>query len=136
MSAIAPLPLVGLPPVPIRRFTVDEYHSLLAAQILADGEQAELLEGWIIPRQPSSPPHATCSGLAADAIRRRLPPGWSDRLRSALTTADSEAEPDLALVLGGPRDYLQRHPGPQVTGLVVEVADSTWAGFCVPNHFF
>lgn len=37
---------------------------------------------------------------------------------------EGEPEPDVALVRGDRRDYLQAHPGPLDAGLVVEVADT------------
>jgi Uma2 family endonuclease len=119
--------LVAFPPAPIRRFTVDEYHHLLAAGILPDGENTELLEGWIIPHMTRNPPHDGTVAVTAEVIRGCLPRGWCDRAQLALTTPDSEPEPDVAIVRGRNKDYLQRHPGPQDTGLVVEVADSTLA---------
>jgi Uma2 family endonuclease len=119
-------PLLGVPPaVTLRRFTVDEYHHLLAAGIIPDGERTELLDGWIVPHMTRNPPHDGVLGVAADEIRRRLPPGWIDRVQLALTTANSEPEPDVAVVRGALRDYITRHPTPPDVGFVVEVADSS-----------
>jgi Uma2 family endonuclease len=128
MSTLVTLPPGGFGGVPIRRFTVDEYHRLLAAGILPDGENTELLAGIIVPHMTRNAPHDGTVAATADAIRRRLPAGWTDRVQSALTTADSEPEPDVAIVRGGPRDWFTRHPGPQDTGLVVEVADTSLPG--------
>ena len=33
------------PPYPVRRFTVDEYHRMIAAGVFADDDRFELLEG-------------------------------------------------------------------------------------------
>jgi Uma2 family endonuclease len=49
------------------------------------------------------------------------------RVRSAVATADSQPEPDLAVARGQARDYLDRHPGPADVPLVIEVADSSLA---------
>src|SRR6185437_2822755 len=54
-----------------------------------------------------------------------LPAGWHVRCQDPLTLADSEPEPDIAVVRGSRRDYAGRHPGPSETGLVIEVADSS-----------
>jgi Uma2 family endonuclease len=128
MSTLVALPPGGFGGVPIRRFTVDEYHRLLAAGILPDGENTELLAGIIVPHMTRNAAHDGSVGATADAIRRRLPAGWTDHVQSALTTADSEPEPDVTIVRGGPRDWFTRHPGPQDTGLVVEVADTSLPG--------
>jgi Uma2 family endonuclease len=128
MSTLAtPLP-TGFGGVPIRRFTVDEYHRLLAAGILLDGENTELLAGIIVPHMTRNAPHDGTLALTEEEIRNRLPPGWSLRGQLALTTADSEPEPDVAVVRGKQRDYTARHPGPQDAGLVVEVADTSLPG--------
>jgi hypothetical protein len=116
-----------IPPVPVRRFTVAEYHRLIETGILQEGEPIELLEGWLVPKMTRNPPHDLALGLAEDEISRRLPPGWFRRDQSAVTTADSEPEPEVAIVRGQRRDYGTRHPGPPDMGLVVEIADSSLA---------
>src|SRR5690242_18522787 len=127
MSAITPpVVLSGLiPPVPVRRFTVAEYHRMVQAGILPAGEACELLDGWIVPKMTRSPLHDLALGLAEDEIGRRLPLLWFRRSQSAVTTAESEPEPDLAVVRGRRRDYDTHHPGPGEMGLVVEIADSS-----------
>jgi Uma2 family endonuclease len=116
-----------MPPVPVRRFTVEEYHQMIAAGVFAEDERFELLDGWIIAKPAQTPPHAMVIGLADDQLRGLLPSSWHVRIRSAITTAGSEPEPDLVIVRGAARDYVSRHPGPQDIALVVEVADSTLA---------
>ena len=44
-----------------------------------------------------------------------------------MTTEDSEPEPDIAVIRGSIRDFVEHHPSAQETGLVVEVADSSVA---------
>jgi Uma2 family endonuclease len=124
-------PTVGnsfqVPPVPVRRFTVDEYHRMLQTGILREGDPFELLEGWIVPKMTRNPPHDVALGLAEDEIGRRLPPNWFRRGQSAVTTPESEPEPDLAIVRGNRRDFVNRHPSADEMGLVAEVADTSLA---------
>jgi hypothetical protein len=40
----APLLPVILPPLPVRRFTVDEYHRLIETGVLREDDDVELLE--------------------------------------------------------------------------------------------
>jgi len=112
-------------PLSLRRFTVAEYHRMIAAGILQEGEPYELLEGWIVRKMTRNPPHDLALVLLGDEIRRLLPAGWFPRNQSAATTEESEPEPDLAVVRGQPRDFARRHPGPTEVGLIVEVADSS-----------
>ena len=115
-----------VPPLPVRRFTVDEYHRMIQAGILGEDDDVELLEGWIVPKMPRNPAHdAMISIIMMDVLTPRLPAGWHCRGQSAITTTDSEPEPDIAVVRGPERDYLARHPGPADMALVVEVADSS-----------
>ena len=50
--------------------------------------------------------------LGKAALWAILPPGWLLRIQQAVTLADSQPEPDFAIVRGNPRSYLVRHPGP------------------------
>src|SRR5438094_1271451 len=100
------------PPILMKRFTVEEYHQMIQAGVFARDKRFELLEGWIVPKMPRNPPHDTSLSLAQDEIGRRLPSDWQLRIQSAITTNDSEPEPDLAIVRGPARAYAQNHPGP------------------------
>lgn len=114
------------PDLPIRRFSVDEYHQLIGAGILTENDNVELLEGWIVPRMKQhSPRRDTALRLLHSALEERLPAGWDIRNQSGLTTSDSEPEPDYAVVRGHTRTYVERHPGPKDVGTLIEVAEST-----------
>ena len=127
MTSAPPLPAV-VPPFPVRRFTVDEYHQMIRIGVITEDDDVELLEGWIVPRTGRNPPHdAVISMVMMDVLMPRLPQGWFCRGQSAVTTSDSEPEPDIAVVRGKPRDYLARHPGPADMAIAIEVADSTLA---------
>jgi Uma2 family endonuclease len=116
-----------MPPFPVRRWTVDEYHNMIQTGVITEDDPVELLEGWIVLKMGRNPPHDVAIELTLEALRSTAPQGWRIRVQSAVTTDDSEPEPDLAVVRGNPRDYLNRHPGPQDVAVVVEVADSSLA---------
>jgi Uma2 family endonuclease len=117
--------VAAVPSLPVRRFTVDEYHRMIAAGILGEDDPYELLDGWIVAKGTRNPPHDLALGLTEDEIGRRLPASWFRRDQSAVSTTQSEPEPDIVIVRGQRRDFADRHPGPQDTGLVVEVADAS-----------
>src|SRR5262249_55940429 len=112
-----------IPPLPVRRFTADEYHRMIESGVLHEGEGGDLLDGWVVPKMTRNPAHDLSLGLTEDEITRLLPAGWFRRDQSAVTTPESEPEPDVGVVRGRRRDYRDRHPGPQDLGLVVEVSD-------------
>ena len=90
-----------VPPVPVRRFTVDEYHQMIRAGILGEDDNVELLEGWIVPKMPRNPAHdALIAWVHNRVLAPRLREGWYCRGQSAITTPDSEPEPDLAVIRG------------------------------------
>jgi hypothetical protein len=123
MPALAPSP--ELPPIPVKRFTVGDYHRMIRANVLVEDDRVELLEGWICPKMVHNPLHDGTIQILQERIRLVLPKGWSIRIQSAVTTADSEPEPDLAIVRGHHRTYMTRHPGPKDIGLLIEVAESS-----------
>jgi hypothetical protein len=119
--------LSAVAPVPVRRFSVDEYQRMIRSGILTDAKQLELLQGWIVPRRARPPQHeALPAHLRDEVIGPRLPKGWFCRVRSAITTADSKPKPELTVVRGRPMDYRQRHPGPADTALALEIAETPW----------
>lgn len=113
------------PPYPIRLFTVAEYHQMIQACILTEEDAVELLEGCIVPKMARNPKHDGTIQIVNKVVGAHLPVGWTLRIQSAVTTDDSEPEPDLAVVRGDEHTYLARHPGPADVGLVIEVAETT-----------
>lgn len=109
------------------RFSVAEYHRMIAAGVFEEDEPLELLEGYVVLKMPRNPPHDRTVRIVSKRLDRVLPAGWDLRVQSAITLTDSEPEPDIAIVRGDERSYQTRHPGPSDVGLVVEVADSSLA---------
>jgi Uma2 family endonuclease len=121
-ASVIPAPAVVFP---VRRVTVEEYHRLADLGFLKQDDRVELLEGLISPKMVHNPPHDSTVDLVDETISSCLPAGWRTRIQSAITTADSEPETDVAVVRGTARDYKARHPGPADIGLLIEVADSS-----------
>src|SRR4051812_22661886 len=111
--------------LPIRRFTVAEYHRMIADGYFDEDEPLELLEGLLVAKMPRNPPHGAYLHRAGRVITQRLPGGWHVRLQDAITTGDSVPEPDVVVVAGDELDYELRLPGPPDIALVIEVAHST-----------
>lgn len=110
---------------PLYRFTVEQYHRMIDAGVFAENGRAELLEGLVVAKMTRKPPHDVSVDLAQTEIGRVLPTGWRVRVQSAITLPDSEPEPDVAVVRGAARRYLQAHPRPGDIGMLAEVADAT-----------
>ncbi len=107
-----------------RRWTRREYGRLIDLDVLHEDDAIELLEGRLVVAEPQRTPHATAIDLAGEALRRAFGPGWRVRIQLPLGIgADSEPEPDVAVVRGDARDFLADHPA--TAALVVEVAQAS-----------
>src|ERR1043166_1643282 len=116
---------IAVPTDVVWRFSVDQYHSMIRMGILTEDDPVELLEGWLIVKMSKSPKHRVATRLIRQALEHSVPSGWYVDSQEPLTTADSEPEPDVMVVRGETRQYLDHHPSPQDIALVVEVADSS-----------
>lgn len=111
-------------PLRTRRWTRHEYDRLGELGVLHEDEPVELVAGHLIVSEPKGMPHATAVGLTADALRAAFGPGWVVRVQDPIALDDeSEPEPDVVVVPGTHRDYLDAHP--TQAALVVEVAESS-----------
>lgn len=107
-----------------RRWTRAEYHKMLEAGILRNGDPFELIDGEVVLKVTTNPPHVTAVILAGDRLREAFGPGHVVRIQVPMAVGASEPEPDVAVVPGDPNDY-DDHPSTAL--LVVEVADSSLA---------
>ena len=123
--SVAMLPAREHVPTTPYRFTVKQYHRMIETGVLTEDDRVELLEGRIVPKMPHNPPHDAAVDLAQTMIAAMLPTGWRVRVQSAITTADSEPVPDVAVVRGPARRYARSHPRPRDIALIIEVADTS-----------
>jgi Uma2 family endonuclease len=107
------------------RLSVAQYHRMAEAGILKEGEKVELLEGLLVGKMTVNPPHATAITKVLRALFPRVGEGWLVRMQLPVTTAESEPEPDFAVVAGMVERYAGSHPGPADVSLVIEVADAS-----------
>jgi hypothetical protein len=109
------------------RFSVQQYHAMIQAGILLDGDPVELIEGFLVTHMPINPPHATICFLVAEAMRSIIPKTYHVREEKPITLGDSEPEPNTYIAVGRGLDFFQVHPVAAQVPLVIEVADSTLA---------
>ena len=109
----------------ILRLSIEQYHAMIQSGILTDDDFVELLEGWLVFKMPKNPPHRATTRLVRTALENILPPGWYVDSQEPITLSNSEPEPDIVVVRGDTRQYLDRHPGAEDIGIVIEVSDTT-----------
>lgn len=115
----------GKPDDLIWRLSVGQYHEMIRTGILTADDPVELLAGWLVYKMPKNPPHRIATRLTQKTLEAVVPTGWYVDAQEPVTLGDSEPEPDVMIVRGETRDYLDRHPGPENVALIIEVADST-----------
>jgi Uma2 family endonuclease len=133
MSTLASMPTQPAGPIripwPLYRMSLEQYESLIATGFFAKHDDVHLINGYVVNRMAESPEH----GAVCDVIRRTMEvillavAGWHARGQNGLKIPSqvSIPRPDLAIVRGDWRDYLNRYPESRDTALVVEVSVSS-----------
>ncbi|PYN99981.1 MAG: hypothetical protein DMD91_11435 [Candidatus Rokuibacteriota bacterium] len=107
----------------LHRWTRHEYERLIDHGFLDEDEPIELLDGLLLVKEPQHSPHRTAVLLVAKALERAFGDGWFVQTQSPINLDDRSApEPDVCVVRGSPRDYVEAHP--RRPTLIVEVAQS------------
>jgi Uma2 family endonuclease len=89
-----------------------------------EGRRAFLLDGVIWEQGPMDTPHAVALGLVQAALQAAFPGSWWVRGQSPFHVDElNDPFPDMAVVPGGPRDYIDKHPA--AAAIIVEVSDTT-----------
>lgn len=130
---------VTIPPPQVRlpgelfRISLDLYHRMGELGLLQTSDRVVLLDGLLVKKMTKKPRHVTSSQQTVDHVSAMLPAGWYVRKEDPISLsggpegADSEPEPDVAVVRGSSRDYTTRHPRAAEIGLIVEVAERSLA---------
>jgi Uma2 family endonuclease len=117
---------MNAPPLPLWRMTRVRYDRLVDAGIFGPDDRVELLDGLLIAREPQGRRHAAVVVLVRAALEKAFGRAYHVREEKPIALDDqSEPEPDVVVVPGTPRDYLDAHPSRPV--LLVEVAETSLA---------
>jgi Uma2 family endonuclease len=116
----------------LKRWTVEDYHRISSLGILPSDERTELLAGHITLMAAKGTSHVLVTRLLSQALDKLLAehPCFVSAQDPIQLDDFSEPEPDLAIVEGSILDYVDHHPRPDQTFLVIEVADSTLKQDC------
>ena len=113
----------AIPPLPVHRFTVDEYHKLAEIGVLAENDRVELIHGWLVAKKTLNPPHNYAVTGLMELLQAFAITNSTIRVQQPVTTADSEPEPDVVLAAGTNATFKARNPKPSDVLLVAEVTD-------------
>jgi Uma2 family endonuclease len=107
------------------QFSVAQYHQMIDAGIFAPDDRLELIHGELVKMSPINRRHAAgvdrLNLLLANRLNRRA----LHRIQNPITLADSEPQPDIAIVRWRDDFYLVGHPTPPDIYWVIEVADTS-----------
>ncbi len=115
----------AIPPFPMHRFTVDEYHRMIETGIITENDRVELLRGWVVAKMGTNPPHNYAVNALMKALLAIAGPDAAVRIQQPITTTDSEPEPDVVLATGTNADYKTGNPRPSEMIVLVEVSESS-----------
>ena len=105
------------------RWNRRQYARLIDCRVLHEDDPIELLDGLLLVKEPQSSPHRTAILLAARVVERAFGDDWFVQTQSPIVIDDrSEPEPDISVIPGTPRDYVDEHPSR--AALVIEIAAS------------
>lgn len=108
-----------------RLFSRDEFQQMIDSGLFA-GEKVELLEGMVIAMSPQNTPHATTVNRLNYQLMKLCGPEIYIRVQSPVSLDEhNQPEPDVALCLPDPLDYVEAHPRPEQIFLIIEVADAS-----------
>lgn len=110
--------------MPTRRlWTISEYTKIAEIGIILPDEKVELIGGEIFEMSPQSSEHAMAIVLIDEVLRKVFVGNYVFRPQLPLNLGDeNQPEPDLAVVAGRQRDYVDH---PTTALLIVEVSKST-----------
>lgn len=125
------------PPLPLRyasavsslqtkRWTRAEYDRLIDLGVFGPEDRLELLGGQLVVAEPQGAAHYSAVRRVTRALEAAFGPGWEVRPEGPIALdAESEPEPDVAVVPGTIDDYRAAHPARPA--LAVEIAVSSLA---------
>ena len=126
----AVLPAAPVQGLPLRRFTLDEYHQLIEIGFFDEDERIELLEGVLVQKSPNYSSHIRAvvrlQRVFATFFARK---DVEVRMQGPVSIPElmTEPEPDLVISRESGSVLDERHPYPADILLLMEVSDSSLA---------
>ena len=116
---------ITLDSLPARHFSVEEYHRMAEAGILAEDERVELIGGRIVRMSPIGSHHAAYVTFLNRKLRA-IEETAIVRIQDPIVLDDeTEPQPDFCVVKLKSNGYADSHPHAEDVLLLIEVADTS-----------
>jgi|AntRauTorckE5430_2_1112549.scaffolds.fasta_scaffold00105_5 Uma2 family endonuclease len=107
-------------------WTLEQYHSMVAAGVLTENDRVELLYGKIVPMSPVGRYHAACVSNIQEFFILSFGKKFTWRTQDPVAMLDnSEPEPDFIIAVRDENNYAEGHPTRDDILVLMEVSDST-----------
>ncbi len=133
LETLKQLAVGGAPP--LEQLTLEQVEEMIKHGILKDGEPIELIDGLLVRKDrrargedlmTHNPAHAQCVSRLMYVLMAVQAHDCHLRCQLPIALLPTRApEPDVSIIRGTPKDYGERHPGPNDVVAVFEVADSS-----------
>jgi Uma2 family endonuclease len=108
------------------RISVEEYERMAQTGILRPDARVDLINGEIVEMAAIGSRHAACVDLITRTMIETLGRRVQVRVQNPVRVGEySEPEPDVTILAPRSDHCATRHPGPENTLLVIEVAETT-----------
>jgi Uma2 family endonuclease len=108
----------------LAKWSIDEYHRMVEVGVLQK-RKVELLEGEIVEMSPETPIHYSTAKRGSKYLEELLVNQAEVRFNGPITLANSEPEPDIAIVKLPESTYDNRHPEAEDIFWLIEVANTS-----------
>jgi len=107
-------------------FSTDDFFRMIELGVFPRESRVGLWDGRIYEKLAKTQAHAVAGINVTMTLIRAVPPGWCFSHENPVTVSQDKAPlPDIVLLRGTGNDYLDRRPGTENVGLVVELSFSS-----------
>lgn len=112
----------------VHRFSLEDYNRMIETGILTKYDMVELIRGEIVDMAPMGNKHQFITNdLAERLLETYKGKAWTISQSSVQLSANSEPEPDIAVLKLPKAQYFERKPQAGDVHLIIDVSDSTLA---------
>jgi Uma2 family endonuclease len=107
------------------RWSVEDYEKMIRHGILTENHNVELIRGEIVPKMSKGDLHSACLKSLTRLFYTVAGSQTTLSVQDPIRLADSEPEPDFAVLVYRADNYASGKPRPADTYLVIEIAESS-----------